>query len=217
VVAPADHGGVLIALEGVDGVGKSTQAANLAATLARSGHRVLLTREPTEGPTGRSLREYLAGKERRLTPAQELALFQADRREHVEHTIRPALERAWVVITDRYYYSSAAYQGALGLDPEVILAESESFAPRPDLVVIFTLPLTLALTRRLEARGGEAQVSEVPAYLEKVSAIYDTFQGSNLKRLDASASASQVLGQLFVLTLAALTTDEQDTPETARR
>lgn len=193
--------GVLIALEGIDGVGKTTQAANLAGVLARFGRRVLLTREPTFGPAGRRLRAYLAGEHRHLSPAQELELFQADRREHVEKTLRPALERSWLVITDRYYYSSAAYQGALGLDPELILAESEVFAPRPDLAVIFTLPVALALARRVEGRGGATQVSEAPAYLEKVAAVYNTFRGSHLKRLDASEQPAQLQGRLLNLVL----------------
>jgi dTMP kinase len=193
--------GVLIALEGVDGSGKTTQGLSLAATVARIGRRVLFTQEPTFGPAGRRLRDYLAGTERHLSPLEELALFQDDRREHVANTIRPALRRGWVVITDRYYYSSAAYQGALGLDPEAILAASEAFAPRPDLVVIFTLPLAMALARRQEAHGGEVQVTEVPAYLEKVAALYDRFQGPNLQRLDAAAPTSEVLGRLLNLTL----------------
>jgi dTMP kinase len=192
--------GVLIALEGVDGSGKTTLALSLAATLARGGRRTLFTREPTAGPAGRRLREYLAGPTRHLTAAEELALFQADRREHVEKTLQPALARGWVVITDRYYYSSAAYQGALGLDPEAILAENEAFAPRPDLVVILTVPLALALERRLAARGADAQVSEAPAYLEKVAALYDRFRGPHLRRLDATESPAQVLGRLLNLT-----------------
>jgi dTMP kinase len=209
--------GVLIALEGVDGAGKSTLAAALAATLARFGRPVLLTQEPTYGATGRRVRKYLAGTERRLTANQELAMFQADRREHVEHSLRPALDRGWVVITDRYYYSSAAYQGAMGLDPQVIITQSEIFAPRPDLAVILTLPLPMALKRRLEARGGRIQVSEDPVYLEKVAAMYDTFAGPHLKRLDAAASASQILGQLVVLTLTVLPAEERNTSETQRR
>jgi dTMP kinase len=193
--------GYLIALEGVDGAGKTTQAMSLAAILARFGRRVLFTQEPTFGPAGLRLREYLAGGRRHLAPAEELALFQTDRREHVTKTIRPALEQGWVVITDRYYYSSAAYQGALGIDPREILADSESFAPRPDLVIILTLPLDLALGRRLEGKEEEAQVTEVPAYLEKVAAIYDTFQGQHLRRLDASGPASEVLQRLLDLSL----------------
>jgi len=195
--------GFLIALEGVDGAGKTTQARSLAANLARVGSRVLLTREPTYGAAGQRLREYLGGGNRHLTPAEELALFQADRREHVEKAIRPALERGWVVITDRYYYSSAAYQGALGLDPEKILAASEAFAPRPDLVVILRVPLDLARARRLELRGEGAQVSETPDYLERVAGLYDTFEGPHLKRLEASGATPEVMGRLLHLTLEA--------------
>lgn len=193
--------GHLIALEGIDGAGKTTQAMGLAAVLARFGRRVLFTQEPTFGPAGQRLREYLAGGRRYLDPAEELALFQADRREHVNQTIEPALKQGWLVITDRYYYSSAAYQGALGLDPQEILAHSERFAPRPDLVVILTLPLDQALGRRREGQEEERQVTEVPAYLERVAAIYDTFRGSHLKHLDASGSTSEVLGRLLDLSL----------------
>ena len=195
-------------MEGVDGAGKTTQAMLLARTLARFGRRVLLTREPTFGPAGQRLRDYLAGDSRYLSPEGELALFQEDRREHVATAIRPALNRGWVVITDRYYYSSAAYQGALGLDPDAILAESEAFAPRPDLAVILTLPLTLALARLLENRGEEVQVSEVPAYLERVSALYDTFQGSHLHRLQAEGATGEVQGRLLYLTLETLSAGE---------
>ena len=196
--------GHLIALEGVDGAGKTTQAMGLAAILARFGRRVLFTREPTYGPAGLKLRAYLCGGSRHLTPTEELALFQADRREHVAATIQPALDKGWVVITDRYYYSSAAYQGALGLDPGKILADSELFAPRPDLVAILTLPLDQAVARCLESRGGELQVSEDPAYLEKVAALYDTFQGQHVRRLDGAAPASQVQGELLDWALKAL-------------
>lgn len=196
--------GFLIALEGIDGAGKTTMAAGLAAILARFGRRVLLTREPTYGPAGRRLRDYLANPNRYLSPAEELALFQADRREHVEHTIRPALKLGWLVITDRYYYSSAAYQGALGLDPEQILTESETFAPRPDLVVILKVPLEVARTRCLESRRADRQLSENPEYLEKVATLYDTFRGDHLKHLEASGPASEVIGRLLHLTLEAL-------------
>lgn len=196
--------GFLLALEGVDGAGKTTMAAALAAVLARFGRRVLLTREPTLGATGRQLREYLAGGHRYLSPAQELALFQADRRKHVEQTIRPALHRGWLVITDRYYYSSAAYQGALDLDPEMILRESELFAPRPDLVVILTVPLEVAWARLSDSRGESSQLSEIPEYLKKVAALYDSFRGDHLKRLEASGPASEVMGRLLQLTLEAL-------------
>jgi dTMP kinase len=206
--------GCLIALEGVDGAGKTTQAMSLAAILARFGRRVLFTREPTFGPAGLRLREYLSGGQRHLTPVEELALFQSDRREHVEKTIQPALKQGWVVITDRYYYSSAAYQGALGLDPQEIVADSERFAPRPDLVVILTLPLEVAVARCLDGRGEPLQVSEVPAYLKKVAAMYDTLKGPHLKRLDASVPPSQVLGTLLNLSLDVLAASGASRSET---
>ncbi|MBU4231991.1 MAG: dTMP kinase, partial [Proteobacteria bacterium] len=113
--------GVLLALEGVDGCGKSTQAGLLATALRERGLEVVLTCEPTDGPLGQQIREYFQGPTRYLSAKEELNLFMADRREHVEKVINPALAEGKIVITDRYYYSSVAYQGALGLDPDRIL------------------------------------------------------------------------------------------------
>lgn len=123
--------GFFIVLEGIDGSGKTTQARWLAEALRQKGYEVVLTREPSDGPLGRRLRRYLAASPRRLSSELELAWFLADRRDHVETIIRPALEQGKVVISDRYYYSSAAYQGARGLDPEAILRLNEAFAPGP--------------------------------------------------------------------------------------
>ncbi|MBW1992587.1 MAG: dTMP kinase, partial [Deltaproteobacteria bacterium] len=131
--------GFFIVLEGVDGAGKSTQARLLAEALKQRHYQVVLTREPWDSPAGKKIREYLNGPCRHLTPQEELALFMADRREHVETVIRPALRQGRVVISDRYYFSSAAYQGALGLDPQWILTEHEAFALPPDLVIFLTL------------------------------------------------------------------------------
>src|SRR4051812_21288936 len=95
---------VLIAFEGIDGSGKSTQAAMLGAWLNGQGREVVLTKEPTNGPHGTRLRQpFMAG---RLSPREELDCFVADRREHVESLIKPALARGAVVIVDRYYYST---------------------------------------------------------------------------------------------------------------
>jgi dTMP kinase len=178
--------GLLIALEGIDGCGKTTQARLLAAALEKQGWEVVLTREPTDGPAGQKLRRYLHGPDRHLRPEEELRLFVEDRREHVEQIIRPALAAGKIVITDRYYYSSVAYQGALGLNPEEILTLNESFAPRPDLVFILYLPLPRALKRLAAKTREERQVSESPQYLQQVAAIYEGFQGPPFRRLDAS-------------------------------
>jgi dTMP kinase len=192
--------GFLLALEGVDGSGKTTQARLLAASLFQQGREVVLTREPTNGPVGQRLRHYLKGPDRNLTPEDELDLFLADRREHVESLIKPALTAGQIVITDRYYYSTVAYQGALGLDPSWILAENEAFAPRPHLVFILTLPVSQALAR-LE---GPRQLSELPPYLERVAAIYNNLQGPHIQRVDAAASLKTLHAHLLARTLAAL-------------
>ena len=178
--------GFLIALEGVDGSGKSTQAGLLAASLEKDGHPVVLTREPTDGPAGQQLRSYLKGPGRHLSPEEELKLFMEDRRGHVSQTISPSLARGKIVISDRYYYSSVAYQGALGLDPDDILAANQSFAPAPDLVFILVLPVAEAM-RRLARKSKEArQVSESFPYLKQVEAIYAGLRDPRLRRLDAS-------------------------------
>ncbi len=184
--------GFLIALEGVDGSGKSTQAKLLAASLEKDGHQVVLTREPTNGPAGQKLQSYLLGPSRHLSPEAELELFIADRREHVAQIIKPSLGRGKIVITDRYYYSSVAYQGALGLDPNDILAANEAFAPGPDLVFILELPVTEALARLAKKGKAARQVSESFPYLKQVEAVYASLKGPRFRRLDASGPPMEV-------------------------
>jgi dTMP kinase len=195
---------VLLALEGVDGSGKTTQAHLLAEALRLRGWNVALTREPTSGPAGEKLRRYLAGPTRYLSPAAELALFLDDRREHVARMIRPALVAGQVVITDRYYYSSVAYQGALGLDPAMILAANEAFAPRPQVVFILTLPPELAVARLSQNPARQRQVSEGQDYLEQVAAIYASLTGPHIHRVDAARPPEVVHADLLTITLAAL-------------
>ena len=130
--------GRLVAFEGLDGSGKSTQLERQAARLRAAGHDVVATREPTPGPNGRRIRELAAAGERAPAP-DELALFVADRREHVAEVIAPALARGALVLTDRYFLSTVAYQGARGLDPERLLRESEAEFPLPDLALLFDL------------------------------------------------------------------------------
>jgi dTMP kinase len=191
--------GFLIALEGVDGSGKSTQARLLAAALKDLDRQVVLTREPTDLPTGQRLRRYLEGASRHLSPREELELFVADRREHVRLVLQPALAAGRLVITDRYYYSTVAYQGALGLDPAQILAMNEAFAPRPHLVFLFMLPLEVALARL----SGKQQLSEAPAYLARVAAIYDTLTGPHIHRLAATSPPETIHARVLEITLAA--------------
>lgn len=160
---------MLLVLEGIDGTGKSTQAQMLAEALRAKGHRVITSREPTDGPYGTRLRESATSG--RLSPEEELQLFLQDRREHVETLIEPALEAGEIVILDRYYFSTMAYQGVRGFDPAEIRRVNEEFAPRPDLLLLLDLPIDKAL-ERIGIRDGEANEFEQRAALQLCSDIF---------------------------------------------
>jgi dTMP kinase len=147
----------LIVIEGIDGTGKSTQARLLAEWLRAEGREVVTSREPTDGPWGRKLRESAVTG--RLSAQDELACFLSDRRQHVEETIRPALEAGRFVILDRYYFSTMAYQGCRGMDPAAIRTANEAFAPVPDLLLILDLDVDTALGR-VGSRGDTANEFE---------------------------------------------------------
>jgi dTMP kinase len=115
-----------ITLEGPDGSGKSTQAALLAERLQQLGFQVVLTREPGGTAVGHKLREILLDPDNQLTVMTEILLMAADRAQHVEEVIKPALENNMIVVCDRYVESSLAYQG-FGLlgDPRQVKAINE--------------------------------------------------------------------------------------------
>jgi len=116
---------------------------------------LVTTREPTDGEHGRRIRAMARSGER-VAPEEELRWFVADRREHVATLIEPALARGQVVLTDRYFLSSVAYQGARGLGAAAILADSEREFPIPDLVLVLEIPPEEGLAR-VDARGGTAE------------------------------------------------------------
>ena len=109
--------GVFVCLEGGEGAGKSTQAKALAGWLTEAGHTVRLTFEPGDTPVGRELRRIVLDPATGdLSARTEALLYAADKAEHVDTVVRPALDRGEVVVTDRYVDSSLAYQGSGGLD-----------------------------------------------------------------------------------------------------
>nr|MDP6657848.1 dTMP kinase [Nitrospinaceae bacterium] len=106
--------GWLIVFEGIDGTGKSTQCQKMETRMREYGVPVIRLREPTDGVWGQKIRKILSDGRGAVTPKEELTWFIEDRREDVEKNILPALRENKVVLLDRYYYSTAAYQGALG-------------------------------------------------------------------------------------------------------
>ena len=148
---------MLIVLDGIDGTGKSTHVAQLAEWLRERGHDVLTSREPTSGPWGQKLID--SATTGRLSAEDELDLFIKDRQQHVAELIQPALEANQTVILDRYYFSTIAYQGCRGLDPDDIRQRNEAFAPIPDHLFILDLGINTALTR-IGSRGDTANAFE---------------------------------------------------------
>ncbi len=187
--------GRLVALEGLDGCGKSTQAPRLARALRAGGVDVVETREPTDGPAGRRIRE-LARAGARPPADEELALFVDDRRAHVDALIEPALARGRWVVTDRYFLSTVAYQGARageasGLDWREILAASEAAFPAPDAALVFELPVADGLARARSRRGAD-DAFEREGYLERVWAVFAAIERPYVVRVDATGDVAKV-------------------------
>lgn len=181
--------GVFIVFEGIDGSGKSTHIKLLAEELRGRGHHVLQTSEPSRDRIGIFIRQYAERNGDRLTPETETLLFAADRYEHVKQVIAPALRRGQVVISDRYFYSSIAYQGAAGIDLDWI-REMNRFAPRPDLGVLLDILPEYSLQR---VNDRAKTVFEVSDYLRKVRGIYmGMVERGELVRVDADRPKSQV-------------------------
>lgn len=165
--------GFLIAVEGIDGAGKTTQVRAIQARMDAIGFDVVTSKEPTHGPWGQKLRE--SSFKGRMSPEEELDAFVQDRKEHCERVLRPALAQGKLVIVDRYYFSTAAYQGARGMNVDEILAQNEAFAPQPDVLVILDADVSLALGR-VRSRDGEGNLFEKQEDLEKSRKIFQSIQ-----------------------------------------
>jgi len=159
--------GRFIVVEGIDGSGKSTMAGHVANDLRARGREVLRTREPGGTPISEQIRALLLDpKNSAMVPFAELFLFMASRAQLVDEVIRPSLAKGVDVICDRYYYSTAAYQGAagkVGIDTVLTVAEKIAKFQKPDLVVLLDLNPGVARSRdgirddRVELKGLEYQ------------------------------------------------------------
>ncbi len=142
--------GLFITFEGGDGVGKSTQMNLLSAYLESRGHAVTVTREPGGTPLGAQIRELVLHSRDHIAPRAEALLYAADRAQNVETIVRPALERGDIVLQDRYFDSSVAYQGSgrvLGADEIKRISLWAAGDLVPDLTILLDLDESVAAAR----------------------------------------------------------------------
>jgi dTMP kinase len=184
--------GVFICIEGLDGSGKTTQARILTERLSKSDNAIY-TAEPSHGTTGAFIRECCLYKEKRLSAAAEALLFAADRVEHVENEIKPALAEGKLVICDRYIYSSLAYQGSTGLSLGWI-RKINSYALQPDFAVFIDVPPE----RVLERLRRKKSVMEILETQRKVREVYLNFvKAGELVLIDGDKPIGEVADALF--------------------
>jgi dTMP kinase len=182
-------GGLLIAVEGIDGAGKTTVAHALAERLRAHGMTVTVGKEPTAGPWGSQLRASAAAG--RLSAEEEMRLLLLDRGQHVDDVIKPALARGEVMMLDRYYPSSAAYQGARGIAVADILQQN-AFAPAPDITLVLDLEPATGLAR-IRARGDKPNHFETEDNLALCRDIFLTMELPSRVIIDARHGAGDVL------------------------
>lgn len=189
---------MFIVIEGIDGTGKSTQAQRLAEYFRKNGREVVLSREPTDGPWGTILRQSAATG--RLSPEEELETFLKDRRQHVEELITPSLAAGKIVILDRYYFSSMAYQSAAGADPQEIRRKNEEFAPTPDLLLILDLDVDSAI-QRIGGRGDTTNEFEKRSNLQHCRDIFLSLKDEPFARLIPSNQTPEQVFKTIVSTV----------------
>ena len=183
--------GILIVFEGIDGTGKSTQCGLLAKSLNEMQVPNIALAEPTRGAWGMKIRKLLSDGRKGISPQEELSWFINDRKEDIEMNIMPALKENIAVLMDRYYFSTAAYQGALGLEPDQIRLENEKFAPIPDRVLIFLASPEKCL-ERIESSRDQKSTFEKLDYLKNVQEIFKSFNGPNIRFIESVGSVSEV-------------------------
>ena len=194
--------GVFITFEGGEGAGKSTQARRLAEALQAAGREVVLTREPGGTKGAEAIRALLLDPATEMTPMADALLHFAARADHVERVIRPALARGAVVICDRFYDSTMAYQGyGMGLDVAAIASLVRLIGLKPDITFMLEVPEFIA-KRRLAGRGRavdryEMMGSETMARIAHGFRAIATAEPERCVLIDASGDADGVAGAIM--------------------
>jgi dTMP kinase len=194
-----DRKGKFICLEGLDGCGKTTQAKLLVSKLENT-YNAIYTAEPSSGKIGQFIKDHCLDAGQRGSIIVEALLFAADRLEHVNSEILPALNAGKLVVSDRYVYSSFAYQGAAGLDLKWIERVNEH-AIRPDLALFIDVQPETVI-QRLKPRKSVMENLETQ---RKVREVYLKFvDKGELVRTDGNASKENVANELLTKVLSFL-------------
>ncbi|RMD82887.1 MAG: dTMP kinase [Candidatus Dadabacteria bacterium] len=200
--------GSFITLEGIEGCGKTTQARLLAEHLrARTGAEVVLTREPGGTPTAARIREILADPECELDRRAELLLFLADRAQHVETVLRPALARGAIVLCDRYCDSTTAYQGYGRGHPLEWVERLNHWASGglvPELTLWIDCEVEAGLARAIRGSGGpgdrfEREALDFHRRVREGFAAIHRAQPSRVVRIEGNATIEEVHGAIVAV------------------
>ena len=194
----------LIVLEGIDGAGTTTQARRLVEALRQRGRAAHLTREPSDGPVGLLLREMLAGRHAPVDATTLALLFAADRADHIQREVEPALRDGQVVISDRWYHSSLAYQGTG--EERAWIGELNRRARTPELTIFLEVDPDVAARRR-DAAGRDEEIFDRVSTQRRVAAGYREVnaalveRGERIVTLDGELSPDAVAAEVLELAL----------------
>lgn len=196
----------LIVLEGLDGAGTTTQAKRLVEHIVAKGGKAHATREPSDGPVGRLIREMLTGKHviegQRISQSTFGLLFAADRMDHLQREVEPQLAAGVTVISDRWYHSSLAYQGT-GADRDWI-AGLNARARRPDLTIFLQVRPEVAAKRRADAGRVQELFEDMQMQAEVAAGYKATIAelqvlGERIEIIDGEAAPDVVFANILKL------------------
>jgi len=192
--------GRFITIEGPDGAGKSTLAKGIAAAMEAEGHQVLITREPGDGPIGPSIRTILL-EGGHLDPWTEVFLFLADRRQHCESVIRPALNAGTWVLCDRFADSTVVYQG-YGRDLSVdLLRKLNKIATsglEPGVTLLLDLPVEVGQARLADRNRLDNESIEFHERVRKGFLLEAIREPQRWRVLDATKSVDELVAEALV-------------------